>query len=115
MIANLRTLGKFLDPQILPGEKSGTFRDSAPEVCGGCTWVVLDFSGKCRNQFFLLQILIFYDRLRTKTYPTSVHSLKLLTNAKIYIFCYIPHQNYRNVYFLTHGEENNLRELLNFK
>ena len=29
MIANLRTLGKFLDPQILPGERSGTFRDSA--------------------------------------------------------------------------------------
>ena len=28
MIANLRTLGKFLDPQILPGERSGTFRDS---------------------------------------------------------------------------------------
>ena len=29
MIANLRNLGKFVDPQILPGERSGTFRDSA--------------------------------------------------------------------------------------
>ena len=27
-IANLRTLGKFLDPQILLGERSGTFRYS---------------------------------------------------------------------------------------
>ena len=76
-------------------------------------WVVLDFSGKCRNQFFLLQN-IFNDRLRTKNYSTLVHSLKLLTNAKIHIFCYIPHQNKRNVYFVTHGEEKNLRELPNF-
>ena len=28
MIASLCILGKFLDPQILPGERSGTFRDS---------------------------------------------------------------------------------------
>ena len=28
MIANLCMLGKFLDPQILLGERSGTFRDS---------------------------------------------------------------------------------------
>ena len=28
MIANLRILGKFFDPQILLGKRSGTFRDS---------------------------------------------------------------------------------------
>ena len=32
MVTNLRVLGKFLDTQILLGERSGTFRDSAGMV-----------------------------------------------------------------------------------
>ena len=44
------------------------------------------------------------DKKLTK-YHTSVHSLKLSTNAKIHIFYYVPHQNKRNVYFVTYGEE----------
>ena len=39
MIANLRILGKFLDPQILPGERSGTFRDSVRHKIRVCQFM----------------------------------------------------------------------------
>ena len=38
--------------------------------------VVLNCSGKCRNQFFLLNIFIFYNGQKTKKYPTLVHSFR---------------------------------------
>ena len=56
------------------------------------SWVVLNFSGKCRNQFFLSQIFIFHEGQKTKKSPASVYSLKSLTNAKIHIFNYVPHK-----------------------
>jgi len=38
--------------------------------------VIPGIPGKCRNLFFLSQFFIFYDRQKTKKYPTSVHTLK---------------------------------------
>ena len=51
-------------------------------------------------------ILFFRTDGRRKKYPTLVHSLKWPTYAKIHIFNDVPHQNKRNVYFVTYGEEN---------
>ena len=66
-------------PGVGAGRGCGVVNGLKPQVVVSAdflTWVILNFPGKCRNQFFLFIFFIFYDRLKTKKYPTSIHSFR---------------------------------------
>ena len=89
-----RPVSKFtLRPDLLQGHKGGKVKRSPRRLYINVPQTMAQCSFSYYNS-------LFFMKDRNKKNHSSVHSLKLLTNAKIHIFNYVPHQNKRNVYFI---------------